>query len=467
MSTRSTLASNFREFGRRHGLFGESASPGDGTGIVVAVSGGVDSMVLLDLLVQEAGERLFVAHFNHQLRGAESDGDQALVEERARHYGVTCRIGTADTGEEAARQRIGIQEAARNLRYSFFRRVVQETGARCIATGHQADDNAETILLHLFRGTGIQGMSGIRPSGDGLIRPLLFARRKEVEAYAQESGISFRNDSSNASDAYTRNALRHRVIPLIEELISPAVIDTVNRAGAHFLAVAEYLAAETEKRFTECITGTSDDEIRLDATRVTTLPGIIGELVIARAAEIVAARKLEDVQVRAILDLVSKATGSRTLIGAGCEALRDRNEIVIRQSAAELPFRIDVEPGKVYDLGKARFGSTFVPRPAEVRIADRNIGFVDADAVDRRSLVLRSWHAGDSFIPFGMKGRKKISDFFVDAKVPRHHKHRYPILETGDGDVIWLCGWRIDERFKITTATRRVLRLEFSSTSVG
>jgi tRNA(Ile)-lysidine synthase len=467
MSTRGTLSSQFREFGRRHGLFGESPVSAGSAGIVVAVSGGVDSMVLLDLLMREGDERVIVAHFNHRLRGTESDGDEVLVEERARHYGVEFRIGSGNTGEEAARRGIGIQEVARELRYSFLRHVLRDTGARVIATGHQADDNAETILLHLFRGTGIQGMGGIRPSTDEIIRPLLFARRVEIENYAHEEGIPYRTDSSNAKDTYTRNALRHRVIPILEELVSPAVIDAVNRAGIQFLAAAEFIAAETGRHFAECVTGSSDDEVHLDVARMRSLPEILRDSITVLATERLTGHRPEYAHVQAILDLASREPGSRATIGGGFEALRERDDVIIQRATAEKPFSIAVEPGRAYDLGKARFVSTFVPRPDEVRTSDRSIGFVDADAIARRPLILRSWRAGDSFVPFGMRARKKISDFFVDEKVPRHHKHRYPILETKDGDVIWLCGWRIDDRFKITPDTRRVLRLEFSSRSIG
>ena len=233
MVSSRTILTRFHEYSRRRRLIGEQGH------LIAAVSGGVDSMVLLDLLVSEReslGLSLIVAHFNHQLRGEESDADEAFVVQRAGQYGLEVYVDRANTAEVARLTRTGIQEAARNLRYDFFAKLLESSGYDALATAHNADDNAETVLLNLFRGAGVLGLSGIpvaRPDTK-IIRPLLFARREEIEEYAEAARIPFRTDSSNAGDAYTRNFIRHQVLPLVRDQINPNIVETLHRSSELF-----------------------------------------------------------------------------------------------------------------------------------------------------------------------------------------------------------------------------------------
>lgn len=456
MSSPGTLRTRFHEYSRTHGLIGEHDS------VIAAVSGGVDSMVLLDLLAGEAGRPLVVAHFNHQLRGAESDGDETAVAERARAYGAAYHAGRADTAGEAALRRQGIQETARDLRYAFLRGLKESLGADRIATAHHADDNAETILLHLLRGSGVQGMAGIPVyrKDDGIIRPLLFARREEIEAYAREEGIPFRNDSSNAKDAYTRNAIRHRLVPLLRELIGPSVVDIISRSGENIRAAAAFIDEEVRRARASCLLPGSDGAIRFSIPGLLTLhPFLRRHVLLGSGAE------LESAHVEAILGLAEGASGGRIQLPGGFEAARDREEIIIRPRRTDEEFSIAVEPGREYRVAEFRFASAFVDRAGQIPGTGRTTEYVDADRIASRPLRLRSWRDGDAFVPLGMSSRKKISDFFVDEKVPVQEKHRVPILATDDGEIVWVCGRRIDDRFKITPSTRRVLKLEFTSTT--
>ena len=452
--------SRFHEFSRTSGLFGERDT------VIAAVSGGLDSMVMLDLLAGEARLRLIVAHMNHGLRGAESDGDEALVVRRARDYGAGVQVMRAETAGEAKRRGLGIQETARLLRYAFLESVRAGAGGDRIATAHHADDNAETILLHLFRGTGAQGMAGIPVLRDGICRPLLFARREEIEVYAQEAGLPFRTDSSNDRDAYTRNALRHHILPLLKEHISPGVVENINRSGEHFRDVAAYLATESARALDLCTTQRWERELRLSLPRLAALPDLLRQLVVMTAAEAIAGSRPESAQVAALIDLIGNTTGSRVTLPGGFEALRNRDEMILRAPAADRPFRIAVEPDHEYRVGNFRFAARRVEREGILLGADKSTEFVDADRIARRGLTLRTWLDGDAFVPLGMSTRKKISDFFVDEKIPLYEKHSVPILETTDGEVVWICGRRIDDRFKITDATQHVLKLEFSSTAL-
>ena len=457
MLSPNTLSSRFREFSRTNGLFGEKET------IVAAVSGGVDSMVLLDLLTRERGLTLIVGHFNHGLRGEESDGDEAFVAERARAYGLPFHTARGDTASEAKRRGVGIQEAARDLRYDFLIRLRDSTGAGRIATAHHADDNAETILLHLFRGTGVQGMSGIPVARDGIIRPLLFAQREEIEEYARSGNIPFRTDSSNAKDGYTRNAVRHRVLPLLKELVSPSVVENINRSGDNFRSLASYVQEETKRVLESCTTGRDAEGLHLSIPCLLARPLLLRQHAILAALEEVGGAPAASERVAAVLELLENETGTVVTLPGGAEALRSRNEVVLRRQAAPGGFSIPIEPGREYTRPGFRFASALVETRGPA--GGRNTEYADAERTGTEGLMLRSWRDGDSFTPLGMSGRKKVSDFFIDEKIPLYEKQRIPLLVTAGGEVVWVCGMRLDDRFKITPATRRVLRLEYSSPS--
>jgi tRNA(Ile)-lysidine synthase len=457
MLSPNTLPSRFREFSRTNGLFGEKET------VVVAVSGGVDSMVLLDLLLKDRGLTLIVGHFNHGLRGEESDGDEAFVAERTRKYGLPFNAGRGDTAGEAKRRGVGIQEAARDLRYDFLIRLRETTGAGLIATGHHADDNAETILLHLFRGAGVQGMSGIPVARDGIIRPLLFAEREEIEEYARNEQIPFRTDSSNAKDGYTRNAVRHHVLPLLKELVSPAVVGNINRSGDNFRTVAAYLKEETQKVLKACTIDRHGDALHLSVSGLMARPLLLRQHAILAALEEVSGETPGSERVAAVLGLLENEPGTTVTVTGGTEALRNRGELVIRLRGETGGFSISVEPGQEYTLAGFRFATELVDTRGPS--AGRDTEYADAGQTGMQGMTLRNWREGDSFVPLGMSGRKKISDFFVDEKISLDEKHRIPILLTAGGEVIWVCGMRLDDRFKITPATRRVLKLEYFSPS--
>lgn len=457
MLSPNTLPSRFREFSRTNRLFDEQET------VVVAVSGGVDSMVLLDLLLKERGLTLIVGHFNHGLRGQESDADETFVAERALTCGVPFHTGRGDTAGEAKRRGVGIQEAARDLRYDFLIRLRETTGAGRIATGHHADDNAETILLHLFRGAGVQGMSGIPVARDGIIRPLLFAERQEIEEYARNEHIPFRTDSSNAKDGYTRNTVRHHVIPLLKELVSPAVVGNINRSGNNFRTLAAYLKEETQRVLEACTIDRNGEGVHLSVSELMARPLLLRQLTILAALEGVSGAPPGSDRVAAVLGLLEKEPGTTVTVTGGTEAIRNRDELFIRLRSETGEFSISVEPGQEYMLAGFRFASGLVDSRGQS--AGRDTEFADAGQTGMQGMTLRNWREGDSFVPLGMSGRKKISDFFVDEKIPLQEKHRIPILLTAGGEVIWVCGMRLDDRFKITPATRRVLKLEYSSPS--
>jgi tRNA(Ile)-lysidine synthase len=462
-SSRAFLT-RFHEFGRRRHLIEDRNT------IIAAVSGGADSTVLLDLLAREQeayGLTIVVAHFNHQLRGAEADGDEQFVAQRARHYGFEFYVERANTAEYARLGKLGIQEAARELRYAFFEKLLISGGFDRIATAHNADDNAETILLNIFRGAGVQGLSGIPVYRDDrkIIRPLLFAQRSDIEEYAKAERLAFRTDSSNKKDHYTRNFLRHNILPPLKKEVNPNLVQTLSRSADLFRELEAFLTYTARQSYEMLLTRKSDDELHVSIPRLRGNPVLLQQYIIMIAAEQLAHKKLDYDQVNAILDLTEGLTGSWVAIAKEYVVFRDRENLVMRKTDPVSDFRITVQPNHRYEFERFRFASEVVESTQAQFNADGTSEFIDADAVTSGELVLRSWSDGDSFVPLGMKAKKKISDFFVDAKIPIYEKHQIPILETRDGQVVWVCGQRIDDRFKITNETRRVMKLEFTRTA--
>jgi tRNA(Ile)-lysidine synthase len=459
-SSRAFLT-RFHEYSRRRRLIEERNK------IIVAVSGGVDSVVLLDLLAKEEeafGLSLIVAHFNHQLRGEESDGDEQFVAQRASHYGFEMYVERANTTEYARHNKLGIQEAARKLRYEFFDKLLISSGFDKIATAHNADDNAETILLNLFRGAGVQGLSGIPVYREDkkIIRPLLFAQREEIEQFAGQEQLAFRMDSSNLKDHYTRNFIRLNILPQVKHDINPSVVPTLHRSAELFRELDAFLRYTARQSFELMIAKRTDDELHISIPRLRSNPTLLQQYILMLAGEAHARKKLEYEQVNAMLDLTEGLTGTWVAISREYVVFRDRENLVIKKTEPITDFKITIQPNQRYEFNKFRFSSELIENKSALQTASAGAEYVDADRISSKELVLRTWSEGDAFVPLGMKTKKKISDFFVDAKIPIYEKHHIPILETKEGEVVWVCGQRIDDRFKITSDTKRVLKLEFS-----
>jgi len=466
MFSSRTFLTRFHEYSRRRRLISEQSK------IIVAVSGGVDSTVLLDLLAKERDAlalNLIVAHFNHKLRSNESDADEQFVGDRARQYGMEIYVDRANTAEYARHAHLGIQEAARNLRYEFFSKLLESSGFDCVATAHNADDNSETILLNLIRGAGVQGLSGIPAfrQDKKIIRPLLFARREEIEAYAAAEQIQFRTDSSNQKETYTRNYLRHQILPLIRDQINPNIAATLLRTSELFRELEAFLLHTARAAMGVISTEADNGAVTLAIPRLKSHPTLIQQYVVMLTAQRVAGRRPEYEQVGKILELTEGLTGSWVMLSDRHGVYRDRDVLVFRSMEALTDFEITVLQNHRYDFNDFQFSSEPVEVSSWQFEPNTSVEYVDADQIPPGHLILRTWSDGDWFVPLGMKARKKISDFFVDAKIPLYEKRKFPILATKDGAIIWVCGQRIDDRFKVTDQTLRVLKLEFHRTPNG
>jgi len=439
-----------------------------GQSLLLAVSGGIDSMVLLhvfSLLREPLDLHLSVVHVNHQLRGDESMGDEQFVKEMCGKMHVPCYSELIDVMSYVHDHGVSKQLAARKLRYDCFERVRRQTGSDAVATAHHSDDNAETVLLNILRGTGIRGLAGIPPkrSQGSIIRPLLFATRKEIEAYASEQGIRYRNDSSNRSLKYRRNELRHCILPALESRHA-GLAGTLNQIAAAMVNVNERMRLMVDEQLHSLFHQDAQGRFLLNHDLLNHVPDFLRDEIFV---EILHRLNIEpsEKKISALRRLCTQSTGREMELSGSVSAFHDRGHIVFMVRENILPEMRKVEFGRNYEYRDCHVS---ISRPEQVPPAytgTHGVEYIDAGRLGKQ-LILRPWHAGDWFIPLGMKKRKKLSDFFTDQKVPRYQKTSIPVLES-DGMIVWICGKRLDDRFKLTDRTQTAIRLSCRpSTSV-
>lgn len=441
-----TLIESFRRYVDRRALVAPEER------ILLTVSGGVDSMVMLSLFIG-CGYRVGVAHCNFQLRGRESDEDETLVEEQARHYGVPFYNRRFDTAGEMERTGESMEMAARRLRYAWFEELCRTEGYDAVAVAHHADDSIETFFINLLRGTGLRGLTGISSQIGRIVRPLMFASRKEILEYAVHNRIPFREDSSNRSTKYLRNKVRLGLIPRIRE-INPKFTELMRRNLGRLTEAQRFIDAAVEHIRTEAVERTGDMEtIRLERIPAT-LPRnfVVYELLNS-------AYGFKGDVIDALCRALDEGATGRRFYARDRVAVVDRGNIVVTPVAADDACEVRVEQGapRAY-CGNAALYFEYRDIGTVLNFGvPENTAQVDLDLLEF-PLTLRRWQEGDSFVPFGMTGRKKVSDFLVDAKVSMAEKQRQFVLLSG-GEIVWLVGRRIDDRFRLTSRTENVLRI--------
>ncbi len=425
-----------------------------GQKIIAAVSGGIDSMVMLNVLIQLQQLwklEIVVAHVNFQLRGEESNEDEQFVKRISKQYSLLFYSEQTDTKTIARKQKRSIQETAREIRYAFFDTLKKSLQADTITTAHNANDNAETMLINLLRGSGIDGLAGIPPRRNCIVRPFLSVTRKEIEQYAKAMKVKFRNDSSNAKDDYTRNFLRNDIIPKLEQRINPSLNDTLLNEAELFRAAANFTGKAVDTAFTDCVLDTI-----VDIKQFSRCDPFLQQLVIHRLLKVLKIVPMFTV-INSIVELVNQQKGTIVEINKQWIAERIAEKIEIREKRGPKDFLFTME--KVGKLTTENF--TFTVKKSDStdnkRVRNASIEYVDAATI-KFPLIIRSWLPGDVFVPLGMKGKKKLSDFFGEQKLATEEKNSIPIIENG-GTIVWVAGKRLDERFKLTNSTKTVYQL--------
>lgn len=417
--------------------------------ILVAISGGTDSSTLLHLMVS-CGYNVAIAHCNFSLRGSESDGDERFVRDLQRHYQIDGYYVRFDTEREAEKAGESIQMAARRLRYDWFKHICNDEGFQYIAIAHNADDVAETFFLNLTRGTGIKGLTGIKPKTGRIVRPLLFATRQEIDCYAQQQGLDHREDSSNAKDKYARNRIRLNVVPELKHInpsFSQTMLDNIAR-----LQMVDNLVTQEVNSFKQEAVTTLDKEIHID----------IDKLRSNRNAKLLLYELLHEygfnsTQTNGIAASIESGESGSLFEGHSYQLLRDRARLILRpipsKEGDEL-YTIKAETTTISQPIKLELEQICVSETFEIE-RSRTIAYLDIDKIEF-PLILRKWKTGDEFHPIGMSGRKKLSDYFIDQKMSIYDKEKQWLLCTGT-EVAWVVGRRLDERYKVTSGTTKVL----------
>ncbi|MBI2866882.1 MAG: tRNA lysidine(34) synthetase TilS [Chloroflexi bacterium] len=444
-----------------------------GKRLLVGVSGGPDSVCLLltlHRLKSELKMRLHVAHLHHGLRGAEADADARYVSRLSARLGVACTIGHEDVEALRKRLKLSLEEAGRLARRRFFARVAHEVGASAVALGHTADDQVETVLLRLVRGTGITGLRGMlsvsEQRADGtpmtLLRPLLTVRRQQTEAYCRSRGVRPRQDPSNREPRFLRNRIRHELLPLLRRY-NPAVDASVLRLARLATADTDALTQQAHERLPNIVIGQQTGGVRLDAGQLDALPLALQRYVLREALSLLThsvESNIEAEHVDALMALLRLRVGSSIDLPGAIKGYREYSHVWVGTEAPVSPWpAIEREhhlnvPGQSKVSGW-RITARYTTAGSDVATNDPWVARLDAERAGTR-LWVRSWRPGDRFHPLGMKQPKKLHDFFVDEKVPREWRRCVPLLCDTQG-IVWVAGYRISERCKVTPHTRRIL----------
>lgn len=413
--------------------------------VLLAVSGGVDSMVLLHLC-KELTLDIAVAHCNFQLRGADSDADETLVINYCEENHIPFYKIAFDTETYAQTNKKSIQIAARELRYNWFKQICTDNDYHFIATAHHLDDQVETFLINFTRGTGIDGLMGIPEKNENIVRPLLIFSRDEILSYAKQHQINWREDTSNASTKYLRNKLRHLVVPILKQQ-NTQFLKSFQNTLTH-LHETQFLASQSLKNFEEKCVIKKDDHFIISLEKAYSFKGYKYYLTHFL-------RKFEFASVLEIEKILQTHSG-KVLKNDKFKLLKNRNEIIIYKNKS-------IEKHE-YHISTVK---DFLKLPIKLKVeevlsiiadSDKNTIFVDYNLL-KFPMILRRVQLGDVFQPFGMTGMKKVSKFFKDEKQSQLQKEHSWILVNGDGKIIWIVGLRADDRFKVTKNNQNIYKI--------
>lgn len=421
--------------------------------VLLAVSGGVDSMVMLDLFLR-SNYNFAIAHCNFHLRGEESLRDEYFVRKFAQNNNIQIFVQDFDTYSYMEKEKKSLEMSARDLRYDWFNKIAKENNFTCIATAHHSDDSAETFVINLLRGTGIAGLHGILPKSGNIIRPLLFASRRNIKDYADKHNIKFVEDSTNKDNKFTRNKIRNEVIPILRE-ISPN-FDVIIKKNIERLRETEIVFRKVVDNVKANILQKEDDHIKISIEEILNLQPLHIFMY-----EILSEFGFNESNINSICETLKDNTASgRKFFADKYRLVRDRKYLFITpreqenkstnytiddwQTSIKIPFSLQIET--LRDLNFIR-----IPKA-------KGIAMLDYDLL-KFPLKLRHWQKGDVFFPFGLHGKQKISDFFINQKYSIIDKEKQWLL-CSEEDIVWVVGERIDDRFKITDKTKTIYKME-------
>ena len=452
------MLQKFHQYINRYNLIAE------GDRLVLALSGGIDSMVLADLLLKSK-VNFAAAHCNFHLRGEESDGDEKFVREFAEKHGVQCLVKHFDTEKYAEEQGISIEMAARDLRYTWFEELRQQLGYDKIAVAHHADDQAETFFINLLRGAGLRGLKGMQPKNGVIIRPMLWASREEIHQYALENQILWREDHTNAETIYLRNKIRNQLLPVFDEL-HPEARQGLYKSLEHLASENDLYRELLKEKLNQIIEHNGEFQsiphsaFLIQHSAFLKVPEPVeGPTAFQLLFEWLRQYGFNTDQCRFIYDAMETGIGNK-YYSPTHQLVIGRNELQLSEIKPGEDEVVQIEIGEKEILSPIHLRFSQFEKTADF-IIDKspNIALLDADKI-RFPLTLRHWHHGDRFHPLGMKGSKLLSDFFGDQKFTEWQKQNVWLLVSADNEIFWVVGYRIDDRYKVTKDTKCVFRCE-------
>jgi tRNA(Ile)-lysidine synthase len=452
--------------------------------VVVGVSGGPDSVALFHVLLTLTSRfslRLGVAHLNHCLRQNDSDKDAEFVTSLAGRFDIPCYIHKANVRKYQLENRLSLEEAARRVRHTFLNRVAEKNRFNKIALGHHFDDNAELVLMNLFRGSGPLGLSGIPPVRDGkIIRPLLQLNRSEIIAFLDKNGLKYISDTSNRDTRFLRNRIRHDLIPLLKTSYNPKISQSLNRLALITRSEEEWIEDVIHPLFEKAVFSIQNGQISfsvsiLNGIHVAAQRRIIRKAIASTKGDL---RRIDFAHIDSVTNLLDRGPEYGALDLPDRIRIQRKGDVLLFSREKNTMRNMDVKSGRpemfTFEYIIAKPESLFIEEISahinftEIGIenlpdlchAGQNTGFFDRDALSF-PLVLRNFRHGDRFTPLGMTGTQKIKKFFIDKKVPRKERARCPLLLCR-GKIIWVAGYRIDESVKVKSSTKNVLKVELS-----
>ena len=406
--------------------------------ILVALSGGADSVALLRVLLS-LGYTCECAHCNFHLRGLESDRDEAFVRQLCEKQGIPLHVTHFDTSAYAKEHHISIEMAARELRYEWFEHIRKEIGASAIAVAHHRDDSVETFLLNLMRGAGINGLKGIPVKNGLIVRPLLSVSREDILDYLQAIHQDFVTDSTNMEDEYMRNKIRLNIIPVMKE-VNPSIMETIQETTFRFSEISNIYRQDRTEAIARKVISTSPDMFRIS------LADVLEDLApLSLLHEVLFPKGFNASQIQDIYRSLSSSQSGKLFFSTEWEVLRDREYIWIKKKAPAQ----SIPEIKMDEVN--RTPSFVIPR-------DKHIACLDADKI-KQPLTIRKWERGDKFVPLGMNGKKNVSDYLTDKKYSLFQKENQYVVCCGD-DIVWLVNERTDHRYRITESTQRIMLIQ-------
>ncbi|PIQ16097.1 MAG: tRNA lysidine(34) synthetase TilS [Flavobacteriales bacterium CG18_big_fil_WC_8_21_14_2_50_32_9] len=418
--------------------------------ILLTVSGGKDSMAMLHLFI--AAKYTFgVAHCNFQLRGKEADKDELFVQQTCKQLNIPFHSIKFETTAFAEKNKVSTQMAARTLRYQWFEELRNTHNYNYIATAHHQNDVAETMLINLTKGTGLSGLHGIKNKKNTLIRPLLCFNSAAIQHYIEHNNISFREDLSNASTKYVRNKIRHEILPKLAE-INPTIIETLNQSALHFSAVERILTQKIEEEKNRCFSSEKECiKINIEQLKkLTPLPTYLYYFLLPYHFN------FDDCD--QIANSLLAISGKRFL-SSSHQLIKDREYLLLTSLHSNNKNSVTISTLEDFENSPVPIKTSVVSNENMQFVNNKKLAYLDADKITY-PLFFRKWNEGDTFSPFGLKGKKKVSDFFIDEKFSILEKKECWLLTDKNDSIIWVVNSRIDNFYSVTPTTKKILLLE-------